>query len=199
MKRRDTMHKMTILKPLILGFSIILATMNANAEITKQSIAAFVDEIHQASESKNINFLKSAISNNAEIVLFPSCVGTPENAINLTKKEYITMTNETFDIIENYNHNVLSLTQEISNDRKSSIINTTVYESMTIHNIDYGQKAQMRVVIREIANKIQLTQLIACIMEVSIKDAKLSQPAAEKASKKAPETLLEEYLQMQKK
>jgi hypothetical protein len=109
------------------------------------------------------------------------------------------MTNETFDIIENYNHNVLSLTQEISNDRKSSIINTTVHESMTIHNIDYGQKAQMRVVIREIANKIQLTQLIACIMEVSIKDAKLSQPAAEKASKKAPETLLEEYLQMQKK
>lgn len=164
--KESTMIKNNITKKFLLIITLTVATLSAQADLTKQSINSFVKQIDEATHQKNINFIKDKVSENAEFTIMVGEVVNDQNNIKLTKKQYITQVSDFFKVIQDYKSKTKIIVIEISEDKTSAVVVSTIHEEMKIKGEVFVQRNKQVLRLIEKAGKIEVTDIIVKLLDI---------------------------------
>lgn len=148
------MLRMVKLFLFIFSFSVI--TTSAASELTEDAVKNIILKVDSAVSTLNAQKVADTMSSNVEITMYMSIQGKNQ-VIRPSKKEYLAMLQQGWDMYKNYKYNRSSLEIHIKNNK--ALVTAHVNESMTVQGQQISAESKEEVTIELVGGNPLITKV----------------------------------------
>lgn len=130
---------------------------------TNTQVAEFVKNLHKAAKDKNLDFFKTALSDDVKITLTVN--GLPKVlTLKLDKPQYINNLKTAFKKSNYYIANILSIS--VLTNKDLFFVNVMIEENVKVKNKIIRQTIQENILIKKNNNRLQIVRLDGTIINI---------------------------------